>query len=754
MDNSLLIGLDEPAEWGKFSHKVDDTSNQWESHLVVEGMHCAACAFNVEKALKAINGVAQATVNATSKRARVTWSANQTTPSALMSALNKAGYSALPAHELFKLEARRKANRLMLWRVLVAGFCMMQVMMYAYPAYITGNNDMTPDIKNLLRWASWILTLPVLLFSASPFLTNAIHDIKNKQISMDLPVALGIIITFVVSTAATFDPDGWWGHEVYFDSLTMFVFFLLLGRWLELRMRDRTAGSLDVLMRRLPSTVERISAEGQLERVAVTKLVVGDRLRVLPGEAFPADGAIIEGETSVDEALLTGESKPIVKTVDDLVIAGSYNVSAPVSMLVSQLGNDTRYAQIVALMERASVDKPRLAILADRIAKPFLMFVILAAIGAAVYLWPVDHGRALMAAVAVLIVTCPCALSLATPAAMLTISGALARKGVLVQKMQAIEALTSVDTLVFDKTGTLSNEALKIGAVQVSDAYTANQALQLAAQLASHSLHPVSKAIAKASLDSKQVEAHVNVVDVKERHGLGLSADSYRGALKLGSAKFCGMDRSLLPAKSTAQSSVYLTLNDQWVATFEVGESVKSDAISSIQAIHQLGMRVELLSGDVNHTVQQFAKQVGITHAKGDCSPQGKLQHLQDLQSAGRKVAMVGDGLNDGPVLALAHTSIAMGHGVPLAQAQSDFIIMNDQVSMVVVLLLQAKRTMRIVKQNLFWAFVYNAVCVPLAIAGLLPAWLAGLGMAVSSLVVVINAMRLSQYSTQFRMGH
>jgi Cu2+-exporting ATPase len=199
---------------------------------------------------------------------------------------------------------------------------------------------------------------------------------------------------------------------------------------------------------------------------------------------------------------------------------------------------------------------------------------------------------------------------------------------------------------------------------------------------------------------------------------------------------------------------VYLTLNDQWVATFEVGESVKSDAISSIQAIHQLGMRVELLSGDVNHTVQQFAKQVGITHAKGDCSPQDKLQHLQDLQSAGRKVAMVGDGLNDGPVLALAHTSIAMGHGVPLAQAQSDFIIMNDQVSMVVVLLVQAKRTMRVVKQNLFWAFVYNAVCVPLAIAGLLPAWLAGLGMAVSSLVVVINAMRLSQYSTQFRMGH
>lgn len=518
-------------------------------------------------------------------------------------------------------------------------------------------------------------------------------------------------------------------------------------------MRDRTAGSLDVLMRRLPSTVERISAEGQLERVAVTKLMIGDRLRVLPGEAFPADGAIIEGETSVDEALLTGESKPIVKTVNDLVIAGSYNVSAPVNVLVSQLGSDTRYAQIVALMERASVDKPRLAILADRIAKPFLLFVILAAISAAAYLWPVDHGRALMAAVAVLIVTCPCALSLATPAAMLTISGALARKGVLVQKMQAIEALTTVDTLVFDKTGTLSNEALTIAGIQVADAYTVNQALQLAAKLASYSLHPVSKAIAKASLETP-AEMHVNVVDVKERNGLGLSANSDMGTLKLGSAKFCGMDRLLLPAKSTAQSSVYLTLNDQWLATFEVGESVKSDAVSSIQAIQQLGLRVELLSGDVNHTVQQFAQKVGIVHAKGDCSPQDKLHHLQDLQSAGRKVAMVGDGLNDGPVLALAHASVAMGHGVPLAQAQSDFIIMNDQVSMVVVLLVQARRTMRVVKQNLFWAFVYNAVCVPLAIAGLLPAWLAGLGMAVSSLVVVINAMRLSQYSTHFRMGH
>jgi Cu2+-exporting ATPase len=741
LNNAAYIGLDDTEEWAKFSHA--QPQQVWQSHIVVDGMHCAACAFNVEKALISVPGVLSADVNATSKRARITWSADTTKPSEWMSALARAGYAALPASEIFNVDERRKQQRLMLWRLVVAGFCMMQVMMYAYPAYIADSQDITPDIINLLRWASWVLTLPVMFFSATPFFSNAYQDLKNRQISMDLPVALGILITFVVSSAGTFQPNGWWGVEVYFDSLTMFVFFLLTGRWLELRMRDRTAGALDVLMRRLPSTIERLNASGEFQRVAVNRLQIGDTVRVLPGEAFPADGVITNGMTSADEALLTGESKPVEKWVGHEVIAGSFNLQSPVEMQINKLGDRTRYAQIVALMERASIEKPRLAVIADRIARPFLIGVLIAAAFAAFILWPVDHGRALMAAVAVLIVTCPCALSLATPAAMLTISGALAQRGVLVRKMQALEALSNIDTVVFDKTGTLTLDQLTISTIQTHALYTPQQALNIAAKLANYSLHPLSKAIVRTA-DAHPVAADVFVEDVKEVSGAGLSAKSSIGALKLGSARFCGLEN----LDRMATSSVHLVADTGWIASFIFEESMKDDVQASIQALKQQGIQVQLLSGDNTESVAAFARKSGIDQARGACTPQDKLAHMQQLQQQGHQVAMIGDGLNDGPILALANVSVAMGQAVPLAQAQSDFVVMNNEVPMIVVLLTQAKRTMRIVKQNLMWALLYNVICVPLAVMGWLPAWLAGLGMALSSLLVVGNALRLSTIPT------
>ncbi|MFT7229386.1 MAG: Cu2+-exporting ATPase, partial [Methylophilaceae bacterium] len=438
---AALVALDDPVEWASFSTMQDTGTgaNQWESHLAVEGMHCASCALNVEKTVSALSGIISANVNATSGRASIIWSSDETKPSTWMGAINKSGYNALPAADALMRNDRRKGKRLMLWRLLIAGFCMLQVMMYTMPAHYASPGEITQETLNLMRWASWVLTLPVLFFSCGPFFRSALTDIKQRQISMDLPVSLGILIAFLVSTAATFDPSGWWGSEVYFGSLTMLVFFLLTGRWIELRMRDKTAGALDVLMRRLPSSVERLAADGQFERVAVRRLMVGDEVRVLPGESFPADGTITLGETNADESLLTGESRPVSKRLGMEVIAGSHNLSTAVQVSIEKTGDSTRYAQIVALMERASIDKPRLAMLADRIAQPFLITVLLAAAGTALYLWQVDPSRALMTAVAVLIVTCPCALSLATPAAMLTVSGKLARSGVLVRKMQALE---------------------------------------------------------------------------------------------------------------------------------------------------------------------------------------------------------------------------------------------------------------------------------------------------------------------------
>lgn len=734
-DAHAWVALDDPAEWPAFSESAGDAQAfTWESRIAVEGMHCAACAFAVEKVLKSVDGVLGAEVNATSGRARVVWSGNRTKPSEWMQAISKAGYRAFPQTEINNQS--RKQQRLLLWRWLVAGFCMMQVMMYAYPAYVGKPGDVTQEMNNLLRWASWVLTLPVMLFSSGPFFTSALNDLKQRRISMDLPVALGILITFGVSSAATFEPSGWWGHEVYFDSLTMFVFFLLTGRWLESRLRDRTAGALDALMRRLPSSIERRNPDGSFTRVAVRRLQADDVVRVFPGEAFPADGKVIDGNTSADEALLTGESRPVSKAVGASVIAGSHNLAATVSVQVERVGASTQYAQIVALMERVAVDKPRLAQFADRIARPFLWMVLLAAAASAALLWQADHGKALMAAVAVLIVTCPCALSLATPAAMLTSAGALARKGVLVRRLQAMEAIAAVDTMIFDKTGTLTKDRIHISEISTTAGLSADQALQLAASIAQYSLHPVARALFNAWGDQQLIA----VSDVKELSGAGLTAHTPAGPVKLGSAKHCAVS-----AETQDLMQVHLSNEHGWLATFTLQEEVRADAEAVIEDLQRRGFEVLMLSGDRMAAAKLVAQQLGIRQVFADCTPQKKLEHLQTLQQQGHKVAMIGDGLNDGPVLARAHVSVAMGQAVPLAQAQSDFVIQGGQLAMLPVLIAQAHSTMRVVKQNLIWAAAYNAACVPLAALGYLPAWLAGLGMASSSLLVILNAARLTR---------
>ena len=745
--------LDDPDEWGAFSRPVSGRDACWESHVVIEGMHCAACALTVEAALQAVPGVSSAAVSAGSHRARVVWSAAAVMPSGWMQAVRRAGYSAVPAQDAFAGQRRRLETRKALWRWLVAGLCMMQVMMYAWPAYVAAPGDLTPEMEQLLRWASWVLTLPVLLFSCGQFFSAALRDIAQHRVSMDLPVALGILITFVVSTAGTFNPQGLFGGRVYFDSLTMFVFFLLTGRWLELRLRDRTAGALEALMNRLPDSVERQQGGAGFERVAVRRLRAGDIVRIAPGEVFPADGLILQGDTLTDEALLTGESRPVPRRVGENVIAGSHNLSGLVLVRVEQIGEKTRFAQIVALMESAATTKPPLAQRVDRIAKPFLLAVLLAATGAGAFWWSQDPAHALMVAVAVLVVTCPCALSLATPAAMLAAAGALARQGVLVRHLQGLEALAGVDVVLFDKTGTLTRDAMVLATVRTRDGVSQEQALDMAAALAGHSHHPVSRVLVeRAKLNADARRPRWLADGVRETAGQGVSGcvhaaqdeakdkDTASGhALRLGSARFCGL-------KQSPVDSPYACLSDGrgWLASFEFHEDLRQDALETVKDLQALGLEVRLLSGDGAPAVARVASQLGITQAHGGCSPQDKLAHLHAAQQRGEKVAMVGDGLNDGPVLAGAHVSFAFGQAVPLAQAQADFVVLGDRLTPVVNTVMLARRTLRVVSQNLWWAVGYNAVCVPLAVMGGLPAWLAGLGMASSSLLVVLNALRLA----------
>jgi len=744
--------LDDRQEWLRFSqqHKNKQTPHAndcWDSHVVIQGMHCAACAFTVEEALMSVPGVQSAEVNAATHRAKVVWSEAQVKPSAWIAAIAKAGYGALPAADSTLRQARHEEGRRALWRWLVAGFCMMQVMMYAYPAYVAHEGDITPDMVFLLRWASWVLTLPVVLFSCGPFFSNAWRDIRAQRVSMDLPVALGMVITFLLSTVATFEPNGIFGAEVYYDSLTMFVFFLLTGRWLELRVRDRTAGALETLMNRLPDSVERQLPHGAFERVAVRRVLVGDVIRVSPSESFPADGVILQGQTLADEALLTGESRPQSRGVGDTVVAGSHNLSGIVTVRVVQVGEGTQFSQIVSLMENASLQKPRLAQLADRIAKPFLIGVLVLAALSAMYWWPTNPGHALMVAVAVLVVTCPCALSLATPAAMLAAAGNLARHGVLVRNLQALESLAEIDTLIFDKTGTLTQDGQRITRVMTAEGVTPEHALNLAAALAKHSLHPLSRALVKAHDAAGQGDAvqgkPVTAQDVNEMIGLGLEGH-IDGLLRLGSAKFCAPKTKGIPDQASV-CQVHLCTENEWLASWQLSEDVRADAVQTVQALKSLNVDVWLLSGDRPESAQQVAQEVGISHAVGACTPQDKLSRMQIAQSEGARVAMVGDGLNDGPVLAGAHVSMAFGNAVPLAQSQSDLVLMGGSLLVVAQSIQLARHTLRVVKQNLVWAAAYNALCVPLAVMGWLPAWLAGLGMALSSLWVVLNSLRLTK---------
>jgi len=747
--------LDDPLEWSSFGRPqgtpggAAPEDSPWESHVVLGGMHCAACALTIEEALRQVPGVQEANVSAATCRARVVWHPGQVLPSAWVDAVRRAGYQALPAMDAFAREHRRREHRRALWRWLVAGFCMMQVMMYAWPAYQAMPGDLTLEMERLLRWASWVISLPVVLFACGPFFSSALRDIRHRRVSMDLPVAAGMLITFVVSMLGTFDPTGPFGREVYYDSLTMFVFFLLTGRWLELRLRDRTAGALEAVMNRLPDSVERQSEDGSFERVAIRRLQVGDVVRVLPGEAFPADGCIVAGSTQADEALLTGESTPVPKGAGAVVTAGSYNLRAAVQVHVQSLGPETRFGQIVALMESASLQKPRLAQLADRIARPFLVGVLLAAAGAAAWWWSTDPSHALMVAVAVLVVTCPCALSLATPVAMLTAAGTLARRGVLVRNLQALEALASVDTVVLDKTGTLTRDGLALRDLQLGPhaGLSRDQALALAAALARHSLHPVSRAIAAAAHAAGGGSCGWALDDVQEIAGAGLVARARHPQhgpclVRLGSPAHAGVQHGE-QAGPQAVLSLERGAQTTELARFGLAEELRPEAAALVRGLEQAGVAVQLLSGDREEAVQRVAGNAGIAVARGDCTPQDKLEHLRALQDAGHHVAMVGDGLNDGPVLAGAHVSFAFGRAVPLAQAKSDFVVMGDNLGLVAQALPLARRTMRIVRQNLWWAAGYNALGVPLAIAGYMPPWLAGLGMALSSLLVVANAARL-----------
>ena len=756
-----LIAVDDPLEQGRFTRWVEaDGRRLGESSLQLSGLHCAACAGTIEQALRAVPGVRSARVSAAVQRAIVTWDPARARASDLIGAVRAAGYEAVPDAAAPARALRRREARQALWRLFVAGFCSMQIMMMATPGYVAGPGDLAPDMAQLLNWGSWLLVLPVLAFSATPFFSGAWRAVRTRRIGMDVPVALGVAITFVASTGATFAPGGAFGHEVYFDSLSMFVAFLLWSRWVEMRARHRAAEQLEASLARLPETAARLTPDGGVETVAVHRLLPGDRVRVPLGAAFPADGRLLDAATEADEALLSGESTPVTKRPGDEVVAASLNRGAPVTMQVERVGNDTRFEAIVSMMKSAALERPAAARWADRWAGPFLWTVLLLAAAAGAAWSVIDPARAVWVTVAVLIVTCPCALSLAAPATLVAATRALARCGVHLQRIDAVERLATVRQVFFDKTGTLTLGLPRLRGMHVlppGDGGAPAVLLATAAGLARWSHHPLARAVAAAApAGAPGPELHA-VVEVP---GRGLSGTDAAGRLwRLGaSAWAAGGQDDVVTAADTAPghpgssgqapagpARLVLACDGCPCAEFEFEEEPRAGAAAAVAALRQAGLRVTLLSGDAPERARALAARLGIDDVLADARPADKLAAVEAAQREGRRVAMVGDGINDAPVLARADVSIAMGEGALVSRAQADAVLASNDLGTLVAARCAALRAVGIVRQNLAWAAAYNAVCIPLALVGWLPPWAAGIGMAASSLLVVLNALRAAR---------
>jgi len=736
--------FDHPDVQKNFVRRAEGAAGEHEQEaaLILEGITCAACVWLNESHVRRQPGVTTIDINYTTRRARVRWDERVTKLSAILEAIAAIGYRAHPYDVGRSEELAQKERKAALWRLFVAGFGMMQVMMYAVPVYLA-DGDMTPDIEQLMRWASLILTVPVVLYSAAPFFTSAWRDLKLSRVGMDVPVALGVGAAFAASVWATLIAAG----EVYFDSVTMFVFFLLSGRYLEMMARQKAARSVETLARAIPAFATRLAAwpDTAGERVAVVELRVGDVVQIRPGETVPADGCVLDGESAADESLLTGESRPVPKRARDALIGGSVNTASPLVMRVERVGEATRVAAIQRLMERAAAEKPRLVEMADRVAGRFVIALLVLAVVTAVAWWWIDPSRALWIFVAVLVVSCPCALSLATPAALTVATGALAARGVLVTRGHAIEALARADRFIFDKTGTLTVGQMDL--VEVNPVRgEAGFALSTAAALERGSEHPIARALIAGGVDAGLVAS-----SVRATAGAGVEGLIDGRPWRLGRPEFVAAIHGLevpleFESKVGAGDTVVALGNaDGWQAFFRLSDSLRSEASAMTAGLSAAGIKLSIFSGDATAAAKRVGAALGIADARGGLSPEDKHAALKALQDAGETVAMVGDGVNDAPVLARAQVSIAMGGGADLARANADVVLLGNDLRALPPGLALARRTVRIVKQNLVWAFAYNFLAIPLAMAGWVTPWMAGIGMSASSLLVVLNALRLQR---------
>ncbi|MBS0212924.1 MAG: heavy metal translocating P-type ATPase [Proteobacteria bacterium] len=732
-------------------HVVRETAGGREVLLLIDGIRCAACVWLIERALGAVAGVASVQVNAAARRARIVFDPSKTDLPALLIALARTGYTALPLDAAALDDARRREARAALKRLVVAGFGAMQAMMYASALYLGAFTTMDPATRDGMRWLGLLVATPVVFYAAQPFFAGATRALRARALGMDVPVALAIALIYGASLVEALRGGG----EVYFDSVSMFVFFLLAGRYLEMRARHRAGNLVDALARLAPAFADRIDDAGKIERIGALELVPGERVQIAQGERVPADGVLETGACRVDESLLTGESAPVRKHAGDGLIGGSIVLEGPAIARVTRVGADTALAGIAALIARAQAERPQLAQAGERMAAGFVARVLSLAAICAIGWSFVDPARALTATLAVLVVSCPCAFALAVPAALTRALSVLAARGVFVVHTDAIENLATATHAVFDKTGTLTQ--IDGTHLQV-DAPDRDEALALAGALARGSRHPLSLALAHAAECLPALAAS----DVRTVAGGGIEGTVDGRHLRLGQRAFAlsnEPDTPLCPLPrlrgrvgvgandedTSDGDTIVLVERGRIIASFSLRERLRPGAREALDALRADGMMLELASGDAQSKVAAIAQRLGIDTWHARLSPAAKLERLRELCAAGARIVMVGDGINDAPVLAGADVAVALASGAELAQASGDIVLDGGHLPALAQARASARETLAVLRQNQRWALAYNLAVVPLGALGFVPPWLAAIGMSMSSLVVILNALRIGR---------
>ncbi|MDM7856943.1 heavy metal translocating P-type ATPase [Thiopseudomonas acetoxidans] len=703
------------------------------TQLLIEGITCAACGWLIEKHLANIPGVNSSQLNLSNHRLHVRWDSSKLPLSDILHSIRKIGYAAHPWHPDAVSTQIAQENRVALRKLGLAGLLWMQVMMASMATWPEFNLDLSEAMDGVLRWVSLLLTTPIIFYCSTEFFYGAMRDIRTRHLTMDVSVSLAILGAYFAGIWSTVTGQG----ELYFDASGMFAFFLLSGRYLERRARERTAAATAQLVNLLPASCLILKEDGQSERILLKDLQLQQQVIVPPGHLIPADGVILSGQSSVDESLLTGEYLPLPRQPGDQVTAGTLNVEGPLTIQVQALGDNTRLSAIVRLLERAQSLKPKFAEFADQVAQWFLISVLLIAAVVGIIWLQIDAARAFWVVLSLLVATCPCALSLATPTALTAATGSLHKLGLLITKGHVLETFKQIDTVIFDKTGTLTEGRLTLKRVECFPSYTHEQAMEWATALENRSEHPIARAFGHSKLIAE---------DVTSSPGLGLQGSVAGQLMRIGRPDYvCKLSNTPPPAAPTAQGQ-WLLLGDTQgpIAWFALDDQLRKDAPALLDACRAMGWQTLLLSGDSSPMVHEIAQQLGISDARGSLTPDDKLKVLEQLHQQGHRVLMLGDGVNDVPVLAAADISIAMGSATDLAKTSADAILLSNRLSSLVGAFAIAKKARRIIIENLSWAILYNGLIIPFAAVGwVTPGW-AALGMSVSSLLVVLNALRLT----------